>query len=67
MEKVIKQYFCDRCVEEIKEPFKDPTVFILRLHYTFHNGLSHVANCKDNIRLCPKCAAEFLKWMQFLG
>ena len=44
MEKIIKQYFCDRCKEEIKQPFKDPTVTIQRLHYTYHNGLNHYEN-----------------------
>ena len=44
MEKIIKQYFCDRCKEEIKQPFKDPSVTIQRLFYTYHNGLSHVDN-----------------------
>jgi len=64
MEKIIKQYFCDRCKEEIKQPFKDPTVTIQRLHYTYHNGLSHVANCEDNVIFCPTCAGGFLKRMK---
>jgi hypothetical protein len=63
VEKVTKQYFCDRCEKEIKEPYQVPTVSIQRLHYTFHNGLSHVANCKDSVRFCPDCAREFLDWI----
>lgn len=66
MEKVTKQYFCDRCGKEILQPFKNPTATIQRLHYTYHNGLSHVANCKDDIQLCPICAEEFLKWMKII-
>lgn len=66
MEKVIKKYFCDRCENEINTPFKDPTAMIQRLHYTYHDGLSHVAHCKDDIRLCPDCAKEFLKFLRLI-
>lgn len=64
MEKISKQYFCDRCKEEIKQPFKDSIVIIQRLHYTYRNELSHVANCEDNVIFCPKCAKEFFKWLK---
>jgi hypothetical protein len=66
MEKITKQYFCDRCKKEIVQPFCDPTVTIQRLHYTFHDGLAHRANCKDDVEFCSDCASEFLKWMKFI-
>lgn len=66
MEKITKEYFCDRCGCKIKEPFKDPTATIQRLHYTYNNGLSHIADCKDDIRLCSDCALRLLKLLNLI-